>query len=123
MKVISIREPWASLIVHGYKEYEFRTWKTNYRGPLYIHASKVIERNKCSKFTSYHLDYQPGKIIGVGELVDCIKVTDELEQALVHKDPIVYQKSEHPRVYAWHIKNVQIYDGPMIKGKLGIWNF
>ena len=44
MKVISIRQPWASLIVNGYKEYEFRSWKTNFRGPIYIHASKAIEK-------------------------------------------------------------------------------
>ena len=31
MKVLTIREPWASLIINGYKEYEFRNWKTNYR--------------------------------------------------------------------------------------------
>ncbi len=32
MKGLTIKEPWASLIVNGYKKYEFRSWKTNYRG-------------------------------------------------------------------------------------------
>lgn len=44
MKVLSIREPWASIIINGYKEYEFRSWKTNYRGKILIHASKNIEK-------------------------------------------------------------------------------
>ena len=39
MKVLSIKEPYASLIVNGYKEYEFRSWKTKYRGKILIHAS------------------------------------------------------------------------------------
>lgn len=32
MKAITIKQPWATLIAKGYKEYEFRTWKTKYRG-------------------------------------------------------------------------------------------
>ena len=32
MKVLTIKQPWATLIAKGYKEYEFRTWKTKYRG-------------------------------------------------------------------------------------------
>ena len=43
MKVISIKQPYASLIAYGYKKYEFRTWKTNYRGQIYIHATKNID--------------------------------------------------------------------------------
>lgn len=40
MKVISIMQPWASLIAIGAKQFETRSWKTNYRGPIAIHASK-----------------------------------------------------------------------------------
>lgn len=40
MKAISIRQPWAWLIVNGYKDIENRTWNTKYRGPVLIHASK-----------------------------------------------------------------------------------
>ena len=32
MKVLTIKQPWASLIMLGYKRFEFRSWKTNYRG-------------------------------------------------------------------------------------------
>ena len=31
MKVITLKQPWATLIIDGYKKYEFRSWKTNYR--------------------------------------------------------------------------------------------
>lgn len=40
MKVLSIKEPYASLIKNNIKKIETRSWKTNYRGKLYIHASK-----------------------------------------------------------------------------------
>jgi len=40
MKVLSIIEPWATLIKEKKKYIETRTWKTSYRGELYIHVSK-----------------------------------------------------------------------------------
>ncbi len=40
MKVLTIKQPYASLIAEGIKEYEFRTWKTNYRGEFLVHAGK-----------------------------------------------------------------------------------
>lgn len=39
MKAISIRQPWAWLIVNGHKDIENRSWDTNYRGQVLIHAS------------------------------------------------------------------------------------
>lgn len=42
MKTLSIKQPWASLIAHGVKDIENRTWKTNFRGRIYIHASGSI---------------------------------------------------------------------------------
>lgn len=44
MKTISIQQPWAWLIVNGYKDVENRTWKSNYRGIILIHASKKIDK-------------------------------------------------------------------------------
>src|SRR5438105_11911405 len=37
---VSIRQPWAWLVVMGYKDVENRSWRTNHRGALLIHASK-----------------------------------------------------------------------------------
>ena len=39
MKAITIRQPWASLIVHGIKDIENRSWQTNFRGRVLIHSS------------------------------------------------------------------------------------
>lgn len=49
MKALTIKEPWASLIINGYKKYEFRSWKTNYRGKVLIHAGN-IEKEMLSHF-------------------------------------------------------------------------
>ena len=50
MKVLTIKEPWASLIINGYKEFEFRSFKTNYRGKILIHAGLTLEKNNAMKF-------------------------------------------------------------------------
>ena len=42
MKALTIKEPWASLIINGYKKYKFRSWKTHYRGKILIHTSQKI---------------------------------------------------------------------------------
>ena len=43
MKVLTIKQPWATLIMQGDKRFEFRSWQTKYRGDLLIHAGKGIE--------------------------------------------------------------------------------
>ena len=43
VNVLSVKEPWATLIVMGYKDITNRTWDTSYRGKLYIHASKTFD--------------------------------------------------------------------------------
>lgn len=51
MKVITIKEPFASLVADGIKKVETRSWKTNYRGEIYIHAglTKVPEQDERIK--------------------------------------------------------------------------
>ena len=60
MKAITIKQPFASLIAAGIKEYEFRTWKTNYRGEILIHAGKSIDKDAMKKFDFLNLDYPTG---------------------------------------------------------------
>lgn len=124
MKGITIREPWASLIVNGYKKYEFRSWKTNYRGKILIHTGLTLERDNTFKFCDYNLNYGHGEIIGEAILTDCILVTKEFEDELYSINPLVYGKSEHARVYAWKLENVLMYEKRIpYKGQLGLWNY
>ena len=110
MKVLTIRESWASLIVNGYKEYEFRSWKTNYRGKILIHTSSIIDKDIIDKFKDYNLDYITGAIIGEAEIVDCILIDKEFNDDLIRKNPIVYGKSNHTETYAWKLDNIKKYD-------------
>ena len=124
MKALTIKEPWASLIINGYKEYEFRSWKTNYRGKILIHAGMTLEKEMAKKFDCYNLDYGNGEIIGEAELTDCILVTDELMDELKKKNSLVYGKTGHKMIYAWKLENIKKFDKRyQVNGKLSLWDF
>ena len=124
MKVLTIKEPWATLIIEGYKKYEFRSWKTNYRGKILIHAGMSLEKDMLERFKDYNLNCIKGAIIGEAEIVDCILVDEKFNEELRKIDPVVYGKSNHVEKYAWKLENIVKYDNPIyIKGKLGLWNF
>ena len=124
MKALTVKEPWASLIINGYKEYEFRSWKTNYRGRILIHAGLTLEEDESKNFKDYNLNYGKGEIIGEATLTDCILVTDKLEDDLYKLNPLVYAKSKHSRVYAWKLEDIKVYNRRIpSKGRLGLWNY
>ena len=121
MKVLTIKQPWASLIVNGYKDYEFRSWKTNYRGKILIHAGLSVDRDASKRVECYDLNYINGAIIGEAEITDCILVSDSFKEELMDINPIVYSRTD---TYAWKLGNIIMYDEPIyVKGKLGLWNY
>lgn len=109
MKALTILQPWASLIASGAKRIETRCWKTNYRGPIAIHAGKSCKPFHMNiafqepfysalKFqTGVMLDQGPegsdkrilypcpGSVIAIAELVDCIKITERTTQIMTGK--------------------------------------
>lgn len=129
IKVLSIKEPFATLIKEKIKRIETRSWKTNYRGELYIHASisKSTLEHKDGAFLELiqDLSYQQGFIICKCQLVDCVYMT---------KDYIEDMKKNHYREYlcglyeegryAWVLDEIEPLSSPLpAKGRLGIWNY
>ena len=124
MKTLTIKEPWASLIIEEYKKYEFRSWKTKYRGKILIHAGCSVEKDMMKRFSDYNINVNPGYIIGHATIVDCILVNEEFNKELRNIDPVVYGRSNHTETYAWKLENVVKYEKPIpCKGKLGLWNY
>jgi hypothetical protein len=146
MKAISLWQPWASLIATGAKKMETRSWATNYRGPLAIHAAKTWN-SELSGMLSYRRiqgglaplvgqqldvtgkswpgvkdEHLPrGCVIATCRLVDCIpaeKLT--LEQVEVEKH---YGDFSAGR-FAWILDDVQVLPEPILaKGMQGLWNW
>lgn len=128
MKVITIKQPWATLIIEGYKEYEFRTWKTKYRGPIFIHAGKSIDKEAMKRFKYLNLEYPIGQIIGKAVITDCVKIDDGLRNVLAQKDPMVYRGVIHKTSkdwdgYGFKLENVEKISPIEINGKLSLWDY
>jgi len=74
VKALSIRQPWAYLIVHAGKDIENRKWNTKFRGKFLIHASKQVDKEAIKKYR--HLlpkSLDLGGIIGEAKLVDVVQ--------------------------------------------------
>lgn len=100
MKVLSLTEPFATLIKEKKKFVETRSWKTNYRGELYIHASmtKMSKQNKEDKELMSLVDNKNmnfGYIICKCRLVDCVFMTEEFVCDM--------KKKSLSRIYLWRI--------------------
>ena len=86
---LSIRQPWASLIVHNLKHGENRNWGTNIRGPILIHAAKGMTKREHQEAMDFAFRIDPGislfeylfepdnllrgGFIGSAHLVDCVR--------------------------------------------------
>lgn len=126
MKVITIKQPFASLIAEGYKEYEFRTWRTKYRGEILIHAGKGIDKKAMKKFEHLNLEYPTGCIIAKVKLTDCIYIDDEMRKILKEKNELVYSGViKHPEWegYGFKIEDVEKIEEIKINGKLSLWDY
>ena len=121
MKVITLKQPWATLISEGYKVYEFRSWKTNYRGELYIHAGKGIDKKAMNKIKHLNLEFPQSRIVARVTLKDCIKLEEKIGEEIHNKNNLIY--GIHTDGYAWLLDNVEkINSEEVINGKLGLWN-
>ena len=88
MKALTLRQPWATLVAIGAKKIETRSWRTKYRGPLLIHASKgmsqaEVEFSWCKPvhdaLRSVGIDpakfeFPRGAILAVAVLDDCKEI-------------------------------------------------
>jgi len=128
MKVISIKEPFATLIANGIKKIETRSWKTNYRGEIFIHASgKSIDKEFLTNDFIVDLikdtDMNFGNIICRCNLVDCVYMDEEFLEYIKHEQT-EYQLGKYKLGrYAWILEDVELIRPITKKGKLNIWNF
>ena len=125
MKVLTIKQPYASLIIEGYKKYEFRSWKTKYRGELLIHAGLGVDKEAMKRFEYLNLDYPKGKIIAKCNLTDCLLVDDKLKKELKELDPIVYKGAINytEEEYGFKLENIKKISPIEAKGKLSFWEY
>ncbi|EJL66291.1 ASCH domain-containing protein [Flavobacterium sp. CF136] len=143
MKALSIKQPWAHLIAAGIKDIENRTWRTNFRGRIYIHASGKVypffkgnnlafpvdqwevikKRVDVHKQEEHDKFFLTSAIIGEVDIVDCVINHSSIwaEKTPMNHYPIPKDK----KIYNWVLANPILYDKPIlnVKGKLSFWEF
>lgn len=134
MYVLSLLQPWASLIVMGIKTIETRRWQTAHRGPLLIHAGQrkagalIALEPPIAKHIS-HFDALPlGCLIGQVHLVDIIPVanlhltTTELAQQSLELN--AFGEDDNLNRYAWLLEEAIQFKNPIpARGHLHLWQF
>lgn len=143
MKALSIKQPWASLIAHGIKDIENRTWKTNFRGRIYIHVSAKLadykltdeQLKECGCKILWDSDKLVSAIIGEVDIIDCVinhpsiwaEQTDipSLGDVLDDVKFIGRAIPPNPLIYNWVLANPVLYEKPIlnVKGKLSFWEW
>ena len=143
MKVLSLRQPWASLVVLGEKRWETRSWNISYRGPLFIHASKRFLRDdkdlcKSQPFREAIRRGYPGwptidMTVGrlpLGAIIGVVKLTEIVSTNNVTSDPTAdwvqrfgntycfpHKEIEfgnyEPNRYAWQFEHPVMFDQPI----------
>jgi len=129
MKALTISQPYAELIASGVKWVENRTWPTNYRGPLAIHAgkgSRYLTKDELTK-------YQTGCIVATANLVGCYSLA-EIERHATStarhsavpgtlRSWIDFYEHEHTEgPFCWILADVDRLDEPKsAKGAQGLW--
>lgn len=150
IKAISLWQPSASLIVIGAKRFETRSWATNYRGPILIHAAKkwtpdlrrMIREHPFTLALKGHVgDFKPGEfsrlsiplgcILGVADLCGCFRSLGQLlsiSPAILEDGTHIHQPELsfgdfYPGRFAWKLENVRRFETPIpFRGMQGIFN-
>lgn len=126
MKALTIRQPWATLIMQGVKRYEFRSWKTNFRGEVLIHAGKGIDKEAVERLKKYlpEGELPLGKILGKVNITDCVPMSEEFASMLSKENNDIYTTHSFSRNYGFKLEDVEVFDNTIdAKGQLGFWNF
>ncbi len=140
MKALSFRQPLATLVALGAKQIDTRSWRTSYRGPLAIHASKRMTKAEGSLCWQEPFrtaleagGYKPGEgsatnpfglplgvVIAVALLVDIHPITRENQPA----EPEYTFGDYGPGRFAWILRNVYRLPDPIpARGSLGLWEW
>lgn len=144
MKTISIRQPWASLIIEGFKPIENRTWQTSHRGKLLIHASAIYDKSQngsisqllgasrwasiSNEFINKYSKLPVSAILGEVDLIDCVQDHPSIWADKYDDETIAFYRANDWKIkpiWHWVLENPIMYEQPIlnVKGKLSLWDY
>ncbi len=138
---MTLHQPWASLVAMGAKRYETRSWSTAYRGPLAIHAAKVVPQVwrpfsdpefvrvlgtvvGVNEYGAVNIDRLPrGKIVAVCTLAQCYPCDASIRRMAggIGEEP--FGDFSEGR-YAWALYGMRPLDEPVeATGRQRLWEW
>lgn len=131
-KVLTVKNPWAWLIAQGIKDIENRTWRTNFRGMILIHAAASM----YSGYPETYLPYRYWRDCDKDNLIQQSKATRsqilcsvEIVDCVINHPSIWAEKGttdDGKQIYNWVLANPRPepqFEGLKIKGALSLWDF
>ncbi|MDO8628276.1 MAG: ASCH domain-containing protein [Nanoarchaeota archaeon] len=119
MKALSLKQPYAELVISGKKTIELRKWKTKFRGEFLVHASQTIDKEAMQRFGFKELP--TGCILGKATLTEVKHYTNEKEH---RKDQEQHLANTTWGNYGFILMNIQRFKQPLpAKGKLNFWEY
>ena len=118
MKTLSLKQPFAELVVSGKKTIEIRKWNTNFRGEFLIHASKTSHKESMEKFGFSELP--TGCIVGKATLKEVKHYSNVWE---FEKDAGKHLASLEWGNYGFVLENANRLKEIPCNGKLNFWGF
>lgn len=120
MRALTVCQPYAELIARGEKRVENRSWATDYRGLLAIHAGKGTDYMEDEDWQKYP-DLAWGAVVAVAYLVNCVRYV--ARGAWSHRYPwmLTHQHAEGP--ICWVLEDVRRLRQPVsCDGQRGLWS-
>jgi predicted transcriptional regulator len=122
MKCLSLKQPYAELLVSGKKTIELRTWNTKFRGEFLVHASKKVDLDACVRMKIDPNSFVTGAVVGMATLYD-VKVYDNTSSFLKDKNKHYSKAILGDHKYGFLVNHAQKFRKPFIlSGKLGFFN-
>ena len=116
MKALSLKQPFAELVVSKKKSIEIRKWNTKFRGEFYIHASLGVDEEAMKRFGFSSLP--KGAIVGKATLVDVKKYENDQE---FKKDRYKHLATKEYGSYGFVLKGAHRIKPVPAKGSLNFW--
>ena len=122
MKVLTVSQPYASLIASGAKCVENRTWPTAYRGPLAIHAGRRSQYITPAELAGY----LTGVVLATCELVGCIELAAGQRALFDGISRTIEEIRAHEHTlgpWCWILADVRRLAPVPARGRLGLWDW
>lgn len=126
VRILTVRQPWATAIAEGLKRFETRTKPTKWRGWVFIHAAKAMTREQhqlAFNMGPRESELPRGRVVAIANLRASWRTVD-IDLANFGKGISADERALGDYTagrYAWQLDDVHAFDGPPLVGKLGLW--